>query len=72
VTEEDAEHMELYTQSESIRAAVKHERRVAGHHANGHQGNGHATNGQNGNGLGDAGHHHDHPEPRPEIIPPAA
>ena len=30
VTEEDAEHMELYTQSESIRAAVQHERRVAG------------------------------------------
>jgi radical SAM superfamily enzyme YgiQ (UPF0313 family) len=76
VTEEDAEHMELYTQSESIRAAVQHERRVAGHHANGHQGNGHAANGHNGNGLGDAGHHdaghHDHPGPRPEIIPPAA
>ena len=29
VTEEDAEHMELYTQSETVRAAVKHERRVA-------------------------------------------
>jgi radical SAM superfamily enzyme YgiQ (UPF0313 family) len=76
VTEEDAEHMELYTQSESIRAAVQHERRVAGHHANGHQGNGHAANGHNGNGLGDARHHdaghHDHPGPRPEIIPPAA
>ena len=78
VTEEDAEHMELYTQSESIRAAVQHERRVAGHHANGHQGNGHAANGQNGNGLSDAGHHdaghhHDHHhEPRPGIIPPAA
>jgi radical SAM superfamily enzyme YgiQ (UPF0313 family) len=83
VTEEDAEHMELYTQSESIRAAVQHERRVAGHHhTNGHAGNGHAANGQNGNGLGDAGHHdhdhhdaghHDHThEPRPEIIPPAA
>ena len=82
VTEEDAEHMELYTQSETVRAAVQHERRVAGHHhTNGHAGNGHAANGQNGNGLGDAahdaghhdaGHHHDHPEPRPEIIPPAA
>jgi hypothetical protein len=78
VTEEDAEHMELYTQSETVRAAVQHERRVAGHHhTNGHTGNGHAAIGQNGNGLGDAGHHdhghhHDHPEPRPEIIPPAA
>jgi hypothetical protein len=83
VTEEDAEHMELYTQSETVRAAVQHERRVAGHHhTNGHAGNGHAANGQNGNGLGDAGHHdhahhdaghHDHThEPRPEIIPPAA
>src|SRR5262245_47254612 len=74
VTEEDAEHMELYTQSETVRAAVQHERRVAGHHhhANGHAGNGHAANGQNGDGLGDAGHHdhghhHDHPEPRREI-----
>ncbi len=52
VTEEDAEHMELYTQSETVRAAVQHERRVAGHHhTNGHAGNGHAANGQNGNGL---------------------
>ena len=83
VTEEDAEHMELYTQSETVRAAVKHERRVAGHlHTNGQAGNGHAANGQNGNGLSDAethaGHHHDaghhdhHHEPRPGIIPPAA
>ena len=82
VTEEDAEHMELYTQSESIRTAVQHERRVAGHHhTNGHVGNGHAANGQNGNGLSDAethaghhdaGHHDHHHEPRPGIIPPAA
>jgi len=82
VTEEDAEHMELYTQSETVRAAVQHERRVAGHlHTNGHVGNGHAANGQNGNGLSDAdthaGHHdaghHDHyHEPQPGIIPPAA
>jgi hypothetical protein len=78
VTEEDAEHMELYTQSESVRAAVQHERRVAGHlHTNGHVGNGHAANGQNGNGLSDAshhdaGHHDHHREPRPGIVPPAA
>ena len=37
VGEEDAEHMELYTQSETVRAAVQHERRVAGGPANGHQ-----------------------------------
>jgi hypothetical protein len=82
VGEEDAEHMELYTQSESVRAAVQHERRVAGHAtnghaANGHAGNGHAANGHKENGLGDAAHHdaghHDHPhERRPDIAPPAA
>jgi radical SAM superfamily enzyme YgiQ (UPF0313 family) len=82
VGEEDAEHMELYTQSESVRAAVQHERRVAGHQtnghaANGHAGNGHAANGHKENGLGDAAHHdaghHDHPhERRPDIAPPAA
>jgi hypothetical protein len=75
VGEEDAEHMELYTQSESVRAAVQHERRVAGHQTNGHAangqaGNGHAANGHKENGL--AGHH-DHPhERRPDIAPPAA
>ena len=41
VAEEDAEHMDLYTQSEGVRAAVKHERRVAGHPTNGHPANGH-------------------------------
>jgi radical SAM superfamily enzyme YgiQ (UPF0313 family) len=87
VGEEDAEHMELYTQSETVRAAVQHERRVAGGPANGHQpkvhagnghaGNGHAGNGHKDNGLGDASHHdaghHDHAhERRPDIAPPAA
>ena len=82
VGEEDSEHMELYTQSETVRAAVKHERRVAGGPANGHQpkvhaGNGHAGNGHKDNGLGDAAHHdaghHDHAhERRPDIAPPAA
>ena len=45
VGEEDAEHMELYTQSETVRAAVQHERRVAGGPANGHQPKVHAGNG---------------------------
>jgi hypothetical protein len=76
VAEEDSKHMELYTQNDAARVAVERERRVAGHHhANGHQSNGHAANGQKSNGLGDAevhAGHHDHPEWRPEIIPPAA
>jgi hypothetical protein len=77
VAEEDSEHMELYTQNDAARVAVERERRVAGHHhANGHPGNGHAANGQKNNSLSEAeiraGHHHDHPEPWPEIIPPAA
>jgi len=79
VAEEDAEHMDLYTQSEVVRAAVKHERRVAGHPTNGHSANGHK-----GNGYHDAGHHHnghgdsahhDHPDRNErcsEIVPPAA
>jgi hypothetical protein len=79
VAEEDAEHMDLYTQSEGVRAAVKHERRVAGHHTNGHPANGHVhvhgDNGHVGNGA-DAGHHdhdhHDRDERRVEIVPPAA
>jgi hypothetical protein len=78
VAEEDAEHMDLYTQSEGVRAAVKHERRVAGHATNGHPANGHVhvhgDNGHAGNGV-DAGHHHDHrerDERRVEIVPPAA
>ena len=82
VGEEDSEHMELYTQSETVRAAVQHERRVAGGPANGHQpkvhaGNGHAANGHKQNGLGDAARHdaghHDHAhERRQDIAPPAA
>jgi radical SAM superfamily enzyme YgiQ (UPF0313 family) len=81
VGEEDAEHMELYTQSETVRAAVQHERRVAGGPAKGHQpkvhaGNGLAGNGHKDSGLGDAAHHdaghHDHAhERRPDIAPPA-
>ena len=77
IAEEDSEHMELYTQNDAARVAVERERRVARyHHTNGDTGNGHATNGQKRNGPSDAethaGHHHDHPELRPEINPPAA
>jgi len=78
VGEEDAEHMELYNQSEAIKAAVAHERRVAGHPGNGHQapsaqGNGHrpAAKG-NGHAEADAPHHHDKSEHRPGVLPPAA
>jgi radical SAM superfamily enzyme YgiQ (UPF0313 family) len=74
VGEEDSEHMELYTQSESVRAAVQHERRVAGGPANGgRQPKVHAGNGHKENGLGDAARHdgaaHDHAH---EHRPPAA
>jgi radical SAM superfamily enzyme YgiQ (UPF0313 family) len=87
VGEEDSEHMELYTQSETVRAAVQHERRVAGGPANGHQPkvhagnghaeNGHAANGNKDNGLAEPAHHdaghHDHAHERhPDIAPPAA
>jgi hypothetical protein len=65
-------HMELYTQSETVRAAVQHERRVAGHlHTSGHAGNG-LSDAETHAGHHDAGHHDHHHEPRPGIIPPAA
>ena len=78
VGEEDAEHMELYNQSESIKAAVKHERRVAGHAVHAHLGNGHDGNGHhpaaegNGHAEGEAPHHHDQGEHSPGVLPPAA
>jgi hypothetical protein len=78
VGEEDAEHMELYNQSEAIKAAVAHERRVAGHPGNSHHGNGHDGNSQrtavNGGGHAEAEahEHHDRGEHRPGILPPAA
>ena len=74
VTEEDAEHMELYTQNVAARTAVERERRVAakpGHGHAVHAANGH---GRNGNGHGDAHHDHhahEHEDPRPEVSPPA-
>ena len=78
VAEEDAEHMEIYTQNEAARVAVERERRVAakpGYAAHAHAGNG---NGRNGNGHGGNGHDHDHDhhahehdEPRSEASPPA-
>lgn len=78
VGEEDAEHMGLYTQTEAIRAAVQHERRVAGHPTNGHQSRGHQANSHHprakGNGHAEAGapEHPDKDEHRPEMLPPAA
>jgi hypothetical protein len=54
VGEEDAEHMELYTQSAAIKAAVEHERRVAGHPTNGRREHAHKVD-VNGDGA-----HHDH------------
>jgi hypothetical protein len=62
VAEEDAEHMDLYTQNEAARVAVERELRVAGvkPKGNGHPaaaGNGHGGNGHGGNGHGNG---HDH------------
>jgi hypothetical protein len=72
VTEENAEHMELYTQSETVRAAVQHERRVTGHlHTSGHAGNG-LSDAETNADHHDAGRHDHHHEPGPGIIPPAA
>jgi radical SAM superfamily enzyme YgiQ (UPF0313 family) len=78
VAEEDAEHMDLYTQNDAARVAVERERRVAGHKANGNGGNGAATSGHPGDGHDGNGHdaehhdHHTHDEPRSEAaLPPA-
>ena len=59
VVDEDAEHMELYTQNEAARTAVERERRVAAKTGNGNGGKvpvpaGLRTNGHQGNGH-DAG-----------------
>jgi hypothetical protein len=78
VAEEDSEHMELYNQSAAIRAAVEHERRVAGHPANGHHH--HHDHDRGGNGHSEGAHqepaHQDAPQARgsrrPEVVPPAA
>jgi radical SAM superfamily enzyme YgiQ (UPF0313 family) len=77
VTEEDSEHMELYTQNEAARSAVERELRVAGKSANGHghkaeAASGHAGNGHQANGR-DAAHappepHSDHSEPISPIV----
>jgi hypothetical protein len=76
VAEEDAEHMEIYTQNEAARVAVERERRVAAkpgsvHAAHAGNGNGRNGNGHGGNGHDHAHHSHEHDEPRPEASPPA-
>ena len=81
VAEEDAEHMDLYTQNEAVRVAVERELRVAGVKPKGNgqlaaAGNGHGGNGHGGNGHGnghDAGHHdadRRHPDEHGEPISP--
>jgi hypothetical protein len=80
VAEEDAEHMELYTQNVAARTAVERERRVAAKPGNGHLAPAHVNgNGRNGNGHAGNGHVHvqrdhqqpEHEDPRPEASPPA-
>ncbi|MET0869842.1 MAG: radical SAM protein, partial [Methyloceanibacter sp.] len=77
VTEEDSEHMELYTQNEAARSAVERELRVAGKSANGHGHTAEAASGRAGNGHQangrDAAHaplepHSDHSEPISPIV----
>ena len=63
VLEEDADHMELYTQNEAARVAVERELRVAGRPANGNGGNGNGSNGHQGNGHAEHDHAHDHHDP---------
>src|SRR5262245_25986122 len=79
VAEEDAEHMELYTQNVAARTAVERERRVAAKPGNGHLAPAHVNvNGRNGNGHAGNGHAHvqrdhlqpEHEDPRPEASPP--
>jgi hypothetical protein len=70
VADEDADHMELYTQNDAARVAVERERRVAGHNGNGHGGKapvaaGQRANGHQGNGH-DAHHHEAGPHPADE------
>jgi radical SAM superfamily enzyme YgiQ (UPF0313 family) len=71
VAEEDAAHMELYTQNDAARAAVEREHRVAGHHIASHRGNGHQANGHHANGRGagaDDHHGRDELQPAPPVI----
>jgi radical SAM superfamily enzyme YgiQ (UPF0313 family) len=85
VAEEDAEHMELYTQNEAARVAVERELRVAGvkpkENGSGQPAltvksngaNSRAGKGRNGNGHADTGADHAEQEPRlPENAPPPA
>lgn len=79
VAEEDSEHMELYNQSAAIKAAVEHERKVAGHPASSRQADSRHHHDHHGNGHGGATHHEtalrDHQsntDRRPGIVPPAA
>jgi hypothetical protein len=59
VAEEDAAHMELYTQNEAARAAVEREHRVTGHHIASHRAYGRQANGHHGNGhTASADDHH--------------
>jgi len=82
VVDEDAEHMELYTQNEAARVAVERELRVAGVKpkgsgqpvtvtSNGNGKNGHASNGHGGNSRDNAAGHAEIEERLPESAPPA-
>ena len=80
VSEEDSEHMELYTQNAAARSAVERELRVANHktigegahaHENGHANGRHAGSGHATTGNGHASNGHEHGETQPAVSPPA-
>jgi hypothetical protein len=68
VIDEDAEHMELYTQNEAARVAVERERRVAAKTVNGNGAKAPALAAQRANGHNGNGHDADHHE---ADMPPA-
>ena len=77
VSEEDFEHMELYTQNAAARSAVERELRVANHktigegahaHENGHANGRHAGSGHATTGNGHASNGHDHGETQPAAL----
>jgi len=79
VVDEDAEHMELYTQNEAARVAVERELRVAGAKPKGNgqptlkvKTNGNGKNGHASNGHDKAAGHAEIEERLPESAPPPA
>jgi hypothetical protein len=67
VAEEDADHMELYTQNDAARTAVERERRVAAKATNGNGAKAPALAAKGANGHHGNGHDAGHPDTGPKI-----